>query len=42
MDPDAVGMVVGVGPDIGVLILVVIVERELGSFGRGKVWDFQL
>jgi len=36
------GMVVKVGPDIGVLNFHGDYQRGRGSFGRGKVWDFPL
>ena len=41
MDLDAVGMVVGVGPGIGVLNFSGDRRRERGSFGRGKFGTFQ-
>jgi len=42
VDPDAIGMVVGVGPGIGVFNFSGDRQRGRGSFGRGKVWDFPL
>jgi len=36
------GMVVGVGPGIGVLNFSGDRRRGRGSFGRRKVWDFPM